>query len=394
MLPMSGFGAPKAGAPGAVGAPAGCLGPPAPVAPVAVPAAPGVLAVPAVPAAPAAEDGWAADCLEPVAVVAEPAFAGALPALPWPAVVDGCCPAAASANRQRIATAGRDGRQRRREPPLRSTRAARAPVVARAMRGGVLAGFIVLIPGRSIRGRSLVPRRGPRGGEARRARRRLRPPRLRGRRRRRVEIGLLVDESLGDERRGDGVRVRLGRIQRGDRQILDVDDPREAADPVEQQRQVVVRAVEIDADRPFAIKLLVDEHAWPEILQVEAALLRRGTDAPQQVGSVAARRQDAQQLVELELELVHLLAELGQLLLCDQPFLLLVLEILEASLLRLDVVLDLIQVLPVGEPEQRRADEQADPQAVVPGLARHSQSAGRERPGVHLPLFSARGGCR
>src|ERR1700686_2471389 len=102
MLPMSGVGAPMAGAPGDAGAAAGCLGLPEPVAPAAAPADPalGPAAAAAGDARGAGDPGdeCAAGCLEP-------AFAGALPELPWPAEFadgGGCCPAAASANRQRI----------------------------------------------------------------------------------------------------------------------------------------------------------------------------------------------------------------------------------------------------------------------------------------------------
>src|ERR1700688_707110 len=87
MLPMSGGGEPMAGAPGD----AGCLPPLPPVVPLA-------------PARAGAPD-WGAVAFE---AVADPAFARGLPALPWPAVVDGCddCwPAAASANKQRMAAA-------------------------------------------------------------------------------------------------------------------------------------------------------------------------------------------------------------------------------------------------------------------------------------------------
>ena len=70
-------------------------------------------------------------------------------------------------------------------------------------------------------------------------------------------------------------------------------------------------AVEVDLDRPLAEELLVGQRAGGEALEREVALLGERADAPQQVRRVAPRRQDAQQLVELELELAHLLAELA-----------------------------------------------------------------------------------
>src|ERR1700726_1703007 len=113
MLPMSGVGEPKAGAPGDPGAAAGCLPPGAPVAPAEPDgaAAPGRAGVPA----------WGAAAF---GAAADPVFARSLPALVWPVVpvvVDGCwaiAAIAASAHRQSMTAAGRYGRRRPREPAM------------------------------------------------------------------------------------------------------------------------------------------------------------------------------------------------------------------------------------------------------------------------------------
>jgi hypothetical protein len=104
-------------------------------------------------------------------------------------------------------------------------------------------------------------------------------------------------------------------------QVVDVDDAREAADAVEEQRQVVVGALQRDLDRPLAVEVLVGEVAGSDAQDVEVALLGERAQAAQQVLGVETRRQDAQQLVELELQPPHLLAELRQALLGGAPLL-------------------------------------------------------------------------
>ena len=72
-------------------------------------------------------------------------------------------------------------------------------------------------------------------------------------------------------------------------EIVDVDDAREAADAVEEESEVVVRAVQLNIDRPLAVEVTIDEVAGLNPQDLEIALLGERPDATQQLRRVAAR---------------------------------------------------------------------------------------------------------
>ncbi len=98
-----------------------------------------------------------------------------------------------------------------------------------------------------------------------------------------------------------------------DLQVVDVEDPREAAHPIEEPRQVVVSAAQSHRDRPLVVEVLLRLRSGAELGEHEVLLLGQRAEAAQHVLHVAARRQDLEQLLELDLEQRHFFAELGQL---------------------------------------------------------------------------------
>ena len=66
-------------------------------------------------------------------------------------------------------------------------------------------------------------------------------------------------------------------------------------------------------DRPLVVEVLLRLLAGAELGEDEVLLLGQRAEAAQHVLHVAARRQDLEQLLELDLEQRHLLAELRQL---------------------------------------------------------------------------------
>ena len=97
-------------------------------------------------------------------------------------------------------------------------------------------------------------------------------------------------------------------------EAADVDDARELADAVEEDRQVVIRALELERDRPLGVQLLGDDRRRLEALDRQVRLRRHRLHAAQQIGGVLLLRQHRLQVVEPAFELVDLRAELRQLL--------------------------------------------------------------------------------
>src|ERR1700737_3506060 len=74
---------------------------------------------------------------------------------------------------------------------------------------------------------------------------------LGGRRRRRRRLD--IDKGLGDELRGDGA-LGLHR-ERLNVDLLHVHDAREIAETIEEDRQIVIAAVDRHCDRPFGVRI-------------------------------------------------------------------------------------------------------------------------------------------
>src|SRR5205085_1726755 len=104
--------------------------------------------------------------------------------------------------------------------------------------------------------------------------------------------------------------------QGADSDLLDIDDAREVAQPVEELREVVIPAVDRDADRPLRVRLArrrVSEMRERQAAEVEVALIDQRLDLLDDLFGVTRGGEDATQLLELQLEALHFLAELREL---------------------------------------------------------------------------------
>ena len=110
------------------------------------------------------------------------------------------------------------------------------------------------------------------------------------------------------------VAFGVGLVLALDVEAADVDDARELADAVEEDRQVVIGAVELERDRPLGVQLLGDDRRRLEALDRQVRLRRHRLHPAQQVGRVLLFGQHRPQVVEPSFELVDLRAELRQLL--------------------------------------------------------------------------------
>src|SRR5262249_27400923 len=150
-----------------------------------------------------------------------------------------------------------------------------------------------------------------------------------------------VDERLRDEVGLD--RLAGSVLERVDLEVLDVDDPREAAHPVEEEGEVVVRAIDRDLDRPFRVEVLLHEVTRLEGLQREIALARQRLDALDELFRVPLGGKDLEELRELELEALDLLAELRELALGGAALGDLLVEPVELDLLVRDLLVEVTE---------------------------------------------------
>ncbi len=181
----------------------------------------------------------------------------------------------------------------------------------------------------------------------------------------------------GHEVGGDG----LGRLlcQRSDVDLLDVDDAREVAQPIEQNRQIVIAAVDADGDRPLRVRIAtfdLGELREREPLQTEVALIDERFDLLDDLLSVARRRKDAAQLLQLQLQPAHFFPELRQLALSRATLLDLLVELRDLRFSRGDLLLDRLHDKVLHGIDDPRGEEYADGQADVPGLCLQIESHG------------------
>src|SRR6266849_223042 len=127
-------------------------------------------------------------------------------------------------------------------------------------------------------------------------------------------LRLHVDECLRDEVGGDGL-VDLCR-ERADHDRLDIDDAREVAEAIEEDREVVIAPVDGHGDRPLRIgitSLCIRETREGQAPENEVALVDERLDLLDDLFRVARRGKNAAQLLELELQPLHFLTELREL---------------------------------------------------------------------------------
>ncbi len=85
------------------------------------------------------------------------------------------------------------------------------------------------------------------------------------------------------------------------------------ADPVEEERQVVIGALELERDRPLGVHLLLHDRLRPEGVDLEVRLRGERLDPPEQVADILLLGQDRAEALEARLEIGDLRPELGQL---------------------------------------------------------------------------------
>ena len=129
----------------------------------------------------------------------------------------------------------------------------------------------------------------------------------------------------------------------------------------------MVRALDLDVDRPLRVEVLLDELAGRELEQREVALAGERLDPFDELFRVALGGQDLEELGELELEPLDLFPELGELALGRSTLGDLLLEALQLDLLRRDLFLLGLEDEPVHGAREQGRDEDPDPQGVVPG---------------------------
>ena len=131
----------------------------------------------------------------------------------------------------------------------------------------------------------------------------------------------------------------------------------------------MVRAVETDLDRPLEVEVARRQRPRIEGQEAEVALLGQGPEPPQEILGVAPGGQDAQQLVELELQPADLLAELRQALLGRSPLVDLAVEVHHPGLLAAELVLHLGEQKLVGGVDDDAQENYPHRGGDVPGFA-------------------------
>src|SRR3954447_9874187 len=115
-------------------------------------------------------------------------------------------------------------------------------------------------------------------------------------------LAFLQNERGRDAFRFDARRGIL-RLTRLDRDLADVDDPRELADPIEEQTKVVVRALGAQLERQRGVHRLLLWFLRREALNRQARLRGQSLNTAQDVGDVFLLRENRAQILEPPLEL-------------------------------------------------------------------------------------------
>ena len=103
---------------------------------------------------------------------------------------------------------------------------------------------------------------------------------------------------LGREGRRDGQRRRSGLGRGLDGEVLDVEDPGEMAEPVEESGQVVIIARDLDGDGPLGVEVLLDLPPRRELDDVQPGVEGQLLDSPQDVRDLLLLGDDDLELLE------------------------------------------------------------------------------------------------